>query len=164
VRGSINKRELARMNAESIDRGFAFGPYRLFPWQRLLMESDRPVKLGSRALEILTVLVESAGEIVGKAQLMKRVWPHIVVEEAALRVHMAALRKILGDGRGGRRFIATIPQRGYSFVAPVHQHPTGPSATCTCGAGLVSEIRVPLTNVRPTDYAIFPALELGAAG
>jgi DNA-binding winged helix-turn-helix (wHTH) protein len=152
------------MNAESIDRGFAFGPYRLFPWQRLLMECDRPVKLGSRALEILTVLVENAGEIVGKTQLMKRVWPHIVVEEAALRVHMAALRKILGDGRGGRRFIATIPQRGYSFVAPVRQHPTGHSATCTCGAGLVPAIRAPLSNVHLADYTISPTLEFGAAG
>jgi DNA-binding winged helix-turn-helix (wHTH) protein len=108
------------MNAESITRGFAFGSYRFLPWQRLLLESDRPVKLGSRALEILTVLVENAGEIVGKAQLMRRVWPDNIVEEAALRVHMAALRKILGDGREGRRFIATVPQRGYSFVAPVH--------------------------------------------
>jgi DNA-binding winged helix-turn-helix (wHTH) protein len=152
------------MNAESIDRGFAFGPYQLFPWQRLLMESDRPVKLGSRALEILTVLVENAGQIVGKAQLMKRVWPHIVVEEAALRVHMAALRKILGDGHEGRRFIATVPQRGYCFVAPVHQHPTGHAAECTCGARQVPAIRAPLPNVRPTDYAISPALEFGAAG
>jgi DNA-binding winged helix-turn-helix (wHTH) protein len=152
------------MNAESIDRGFSFGPYRLFPWQRLLMEADRPVKLGSRALEILTVLVENAGQIVEKAQLMKRVWPHIVVEEAALRVHMAALRKILGDGRGGRRFIATVPQRGYSFVVPVHQHPTGHAAACTCQARLVPAIRAPLPNVRPTDYAIPPGLEFGAAG
>jgi DNA-binding winged helix-turn-helix (wHTH) protein len=152
------------MNAESIDRGFVFGPYRLFPWQRLLMERDRPVKLGSRALEILTVLVENAGEIVEKAQLMKRVWPHIVVEEAALRVHMAALRKILGDGRAGRRFIATVPQRGYSFVAPVHQHPTGHAATCTCGARLAPAIGAPLPNVRPADYAIPPAPQWSVTG
>jgi DNA-binding winged helix-turn-helix (wHTH) protein len=152
------------MNAESVQKELAFGPFRLFPWQRLLMESDRPVKLGSRALEILTVLAENAGEIVGKAQLMRRVWPHIVVEEAALRVHMAALRKILGDGRGGRRFIATVPQRGYSFVAPVHQRPTGESAACTCGARLLPAIRVPLSNVRPVDYAIPSVLELGAVG
>jgi DNA-binding winged helix-turn-helix (wHTH) protein len=152
------------MNAETIDQGFAFGPYRLFPWQRLLMESDRPVKLGSRALEILTVLVENAGEIVGKAQLMTRVWPHIVVEEAALRVHMAALRKILGDGREGRRFIATVPQRGYSFVAPVHQHATGASAACTCGARAVPALRVPVPNTRPTDSALSPAPQFAAAG
>jgi DNA-binding winged helix-turn-helix (wHTH) protein len=148
------------MNAQSIERSFAFGPYRLLPWQRLLMESERPVKLGSRALEILTVLVENAGEIVGKAQLMKRVWPQIVVEEAALRVHMAALRKILGDGRGGRRFIATIPQRGYSFVAPVRED----SATCTCGARLAPAIRTPLSNVRPSDYVMATGREIGAAG
>ena len=124
------------MNIELIDRNYAFGPYRLFPWQRLLLESGRPVKLGSRALEILAALVERPGEIVGKAQLMKRVWPHNVVEEAALRVHMAALRKTLGDGRGGRRFIAIIPQRGYSFVAAVHRHPTLDATICQCGARL----------------------------
>jgi len=106
--------------------------------------------------EILTVLVENAGEIVGKAQLMNRVWPHIVVEEAALRVHMAALRKILGDGRGGRRFIATIPQRGYSFVAPVRQHSMSHATTCTCGARLVPAIRTPSSNVRPGDYVMAP--------
>jgi DNA-binding winged helix-turn-helix (wHTH) protein len=146
MRGSINQWEIATMNAETIARGFAFGSYRLLPWQRLLMERDQPVKLGSRALELLTVLVENPGEIVGKAQLMTRVWPDNVVDEAALRVHMAALRKILGDGRDGRRFIATVPQRGYSFVAPVRP------------------ISAPSSPVGLTDYTVSPVLEFAAAG
>ena len=153
------------MNAELIDRGFVFGPFRLLPWQRLLMESDRPVRLGSRALEILAVLVENAGKIVGKAQLMMRVWPHTVVEEAALRVHMAALRKVLGDGRAGRRFIATVPQRGYSFVAAVRQHPASPVSTCTCRAlSVAEEISAPPPAMRLAPYAIPPAQEFAAAG
>jgi DNA-binding winged helix-turn-helix (wHTH) protein len=163
VGGSINKWEIAAMNAESVQQGFVFGPFRLFPWQRLLMESGKPVKVGSRALEILTMLVEHAGEIVGKAQLMKRVWPHIVVEEAALRVHMAALRKILGDGHDGRRFIATVPLRGYSFVAPVRQDPTVHSETCTCGARLTPTIAAPALHMRRPDHATLPALQFGAA-
>lgn len=123
---------------KSIDRDFAFGPFRVLPRQRLLMESERPVRLGSRALEILIALIERAGEVVGKAQLMAQVWPHSVVEEAALRVHMAALRKALGDGRPGRRFIATIPQRGYSFVAPIRQDPVAHLPGCPCGATLLA--------------------------
>jgi predicted ATPase/DNA-binding winged helix-turn-helix (wHTH) protein len=104
------------MNAPSTDQAFDFGPFRLIPSQRSLRENDRPVRLGSRAMDILIVLVASAGEIVGKDDLMGRVWPRSVVDGAALRVHMAALRKVLGDGRAGRRYIATVPQRGYSFV------------------------------------------------
>ncbi len=122
------------------------------------------MRLGSRALEILTVLIENAGEIVGKAQLMMRVWPHNVVEEAALRVHMAALRKILGDGRAGRRFITTVPQRGYSFVAPVREHPTGPLSTCTCGALGVPASSLALPNSGLTDYAMLQGQELDEAG
>lgn len=152
------------MNAQSIDRGFRFGPFQLYPWQRLLMEGDRPIKLGSRALEILTVLVENAGEIVGKAQLMKRVWPHNVVEEAALRVHMAALRKILGDGRARRRFIVTVPQRGYSFVAPVHPHPTVHSSTYAFEAHQGSATTASVTMASVTDYVPVPAQEIPAAG
>ena len=84
-----------------------------------MLEDEKPLRLGSRALEILIALVEHAGETVLKDQLIARVWPNTVVEEGALRVHVAALRKALGDGRGGNRFIANIPGRGYSLVAPV---------------------------------------------
>jgi predicted ATPase/DNA-binding winged helix-turn-helix (wHTH) protein len=96
-----------------------FGPFRLLPAQQLLLEGERPVRLGSRALEILIVLVERAGELVSKGELMARVWPSTVVEENNLKVHVAALRRSLGDGQPGRRYLATIPGRGYRFVAPV---------------------------------------------
>jgi DNA-binding winged helix-turn-helix (wHTH) protein len=91
--------------------------------QRLLLEGERPVKVGSRSLEILMVLVANAGRLIGKAQLMASVWPSNIVEEAALRVHVASLRKALGDGLPGRRYITTVPQRGYAFVAPVRRDP-----------------------------------------
>jgi len=126
------------MNAESIDYGFEFGPFRLLPRQRLLLEGEKPVRVGSRALEILMVLVANAGRLIGKAQLMASVWPHNIVEEAALRVHMAALRKALGDGLPGRRYITTVPQRGYAFVASVRQDPLIPVPTCPCGASIVA--------------------------
>src|SRR5580698_3778350 len=74
----------------------AFGTFRLFVTQRVLIEGDRAVRLGSRALEILFALLEHPGELVRKARLFQRVWPDVVVEEGTLRVHIAALRKVLG--------------------------------------------------------------------
>src|SRR5215472_12871432 len=101
------------------DETYVFGCFQLIPAQRLLLDSGRPLRLGSRALEILITLVESAGETVSKDQLIDRVWPDTVVDEGALRVHVAAVRKALGDGREGNRFIVSNPGRGYGFVAPV---------------------------------------------
>lgn len=97
----------------------SFGPFRLLPTQFLLLEGHKPVRLGSRALEILIVLLERAGELVSKQELMSRVWPDIFVEPANLAVHISALRRMLRDGRDGNRFIINIPGRGYSFVASV---------------------------------------------
>jgi DNA-binding winged helix-turn-helix (wHTH) protein len=99
---------------------FSFGPFCLLPTQFLLLEGDKPVLLGSRALEILIVLLERRGELVGKQELMARVWPNIFVEPANLTVHVSALRRSLRDGQQGNRFIINIPGRGYCFVAPVN--------------------------------------------
>ncbi len=101
------------------ERIVSFGSFRLFTAQRLLMERDRAVRLGSRALDILIVLVERAGELVGKRELMRVVWPDTVVGEANLTVHLSALRRALGDGQAGNRYILNIPGRGYRFVGPV---------------------------------------------
>jgi DNA-binding winged helix-turn-helix (wHTH) protein len=106
---------------DSAGSGFLFGPFRLFPSERLLTESGKPLRLGSRALEILIVLVERAGDLVSKNELMARVWPATNVVEDNLSVHVAALRRTLGDGKGGHRYIITIPGRGYCFVARVTQ-------------------------------------------
>ena len=85
----------------------------------MLLEGDSPVRLGSRALDILTALVERAGEMVSKTDLIARVWPDTFVEESALRVHISGLRRALGDGQPGRRYLANVPGRGYRFVAPI---------------------------------------------
>ncbi|MHC2331704.1 winged helix-turn-helix domain-containing protein [Bradyrhizobium sp. USDA 4454] len=97
----------------------SFGPFRLHPTQLLLLEGDKPVCLGSRALEILIALLERRGELVSKQDLMARVWPNVFVEPANLTVHMSALRRALRDGRDGHRFIVNIPGRGYCFVGRV---------------------------------------------
>jgi DNA-binding winged helix-turn-helix (wHTH) protein len=96
-----------------------FGPFRLFPGRRLLLKDNSPVQLGSRALEILIALVEHPGELVSKNDLMRRVWPDTTVVEANLSVHIAGLRRALGDGREGNRYLLNMPGRGYRFVAPI---------------------------------------------
>ena len=99
------------------------GPYVYHPRRRLILDGDRPLRMGGRALDILQVLVQRAGSVVSKDELIAEVWPTSVVEDINLRVHIAALRRALGDGQNGQRYIVNIPQRGYSFIAPVQQMP-----------------------------------------
>ncbi|MGH8389456.1 MAG: ATP-binding protein [Pseudomonas sp.] len=107
---------LRELNSDTVLR---FGPYAFHLNQRLVLEGDQPLRLGGRALDILQVLVEHAGSVVSKENLIAQVWPKTVVEEINLRVHVAALRRALRDGQDGHCYITTIPQRGYSFVASV---------------------------------------------
>ena len=97
----------------------SFGPFRLLAAQRLLLDGEKPVRLGSRAFDILTSLVERPGEVVGKEELIARAWPQTFVEELNLKIQVSALRRALGDGQGGHRYVVTVPGRGYNFVAPV---------------------------------------------
>ena len=99
-------------------REISFGPFRLLPAQFLLLEGDKPVLLGSRALHILMVLLERPGELVTRQELMARVWPNLFVDPATLTVHISALRRALRDGRDGNRFIINVRGRGYCFVTP----------------------------------------------
>jgi predicted ATPase/DNA-binding winged helix-turn-helix (wHTH) protein len=85
---------------------------------RLLERDGRPVKLGGRAFDILIALADRAGQIVSQTDLIQRAWPNLVVEEVNLRSQITRLRRVLGDGRDGARYIATIPGRGYSLVIP----------------------------------------------
>jgi|SRR5208337_1088582 len=107
-----------RINASST-AAIMFGAFCLLPTQRLLLEADQPVRLGSRALDILIAIIERHGELVTKKELMERVWPSITVVEANLAVHISALRRALRDGQGGNRYLINIPGQGYRFVAPI---------------------------------------------
>jgi predicted ATPase len=101
------------------EQGYAFGPFTVIPAQRLLLEEGRQIRLGSRAIDILIALLARAGQVVSKNDLMAVAWPNMHVEEANLRVHIGALRKVLGDRGSTARFIENIPGRGYCFVAKV---------------------------------------------
>jgi len=116
----------------SAEGAISFGPFRLLPAQRLLLEGDRPVRLGSRALDILIALVERPGEVLGKDELMARVWPNTFVDEGNLKFQISVLRRTLG---GGNRYFVNVPGRGYSFAVPVARteqtRPAAPRATTT---------------------------------
>ena len=100
-------------------RAFRSVPFSFFPSSNCFSTAAPPVTLGSRAREILAALVERPGLVVSKKDLIARVWPETFVEEGNLKVHVATLRRALGDGVNGKRFISNIPGRGYSFIAPV---------------------------------------------
>ena len=110
--------------------GLSFGPFNLVAGERLLTKDGVPVDLGARALDMLIALISTPNEVVSKKDLMSRVWPDVTVEEGSLRFHMASLRKALGDGTDGARYITTLAGRGYCFVAPVSRASSAaPAAT-----------------------------------
>jgi predicted ATPase/DNA-binding winged helix-turn-helix (wHTH) protein len=128
--------------------GMGFGPFRLLPRHRVLLEDGDPVHLGSRALDILIALTERPGELVDKTQLMARIWPDRFVEEVNLRFQIAGLRRALGDGRRGNRYIATSSGQGYRFVAPVtHVEQPAPAAPSIAPATYKHNLPAPLTRL-----------------
>jgi TolB-like protein len=105
-----------------------FGPFRLHLERRQLSREGAPVKLGSRATEILCMLVAARGEVVTKDQLLAHVWQGVVVEENAIQVHVSALRKALDQGDAGSSgWVMTIPGRGYRFTGPIQEPPKSPT-------------------------------------
>lgn len=101
----------------------AFGPFCLDLRKRVLLRDGQPVALAPKTIDILVALVEDAGNLVEKAELMQRVWPDAFVEEANLSKNIYALRNLLGRGADGREYIETVPKRGYRFVAEVRELP-----------------------------------------
>ncbi len=110
---------LTHMHRNVVHRKLKFGPFELSIGERVLRRDGRVLPLGDRALDILTYLADRSGEVIAKRELMDHVWSDVTVEEGSLRVHVAAIRKALGDGQFGNRYIANIKGRGYSFVGTV---------------------------------------------
>src|SRR5688572_11308586 len=103
---------------------YAFGPYRLDAVKRVLLRDGVMVPLPPKAVEVLVVLVQSAGQLVEKSELLARVWPDTFVEDGNLSVNIFTLRKALGEANGEGEYIRTVPRRGYTFIAEVT---TGPA-------------------------------------
>ena len=98
-----------------------FGPFTLSPSERLLERDGVPVRLGGRALDLLVALVDSAGEIVSKKDLIARVWANLVVDEGSLRFHMVAVRRALGEGEGGSGYIVNTPMFNVNYICRQRQ-------------------------------------------
>src|SRR5262249_3864791 len=113
-RSEISSTIRGRSGPAAENETFQFGGFRLLRRQRKLLVDGTKIELGSRAFDLLLVLLEADGSLVTKDELLRRVWPGIIVTEANLKVQVSALRKALGDGRD---FIRTECGRGYRFTA-----------------------------------------------
>ena len=120
----------------------AFGPFQLRAAERLLEKDGVPLKLGSRALDILIALVDRAPGIVSKRELLARAWPDLIVDEGSLRFHIAALRKVLGEGESGCRYVTNVAGRGYCFAAPVFRPDDKPPWAGSLRAGRAESLGV----------------------
>lgn len=100
-------------------QAYTFGTFQFVPARQMLRNQECAVRVGCRALDVLSVLVERPGEVISKAELIARAWPTTTVDESNLKVTMVALRKALDDDASSARFIATVNGRGYQFIAPV---------------------------------------------
>src|SRR5262245_15538663 len=98
---------------------YEFGPFRLDAGERLLLRAGDAVPLAPKTFDVLLAFVEQPGHLLEKEVLLKTVWPDSFVEENNLTDNIFRLRKALGEGENGRKFIETIPKRGYRFVADV---------------------------------------------
>src|SRR5579863_8446519 len=140
---------MAEHDAIETAKPVSFGTFRLEPARQVLWEGDTRIPLGSRAIDIPIALVERAGELLSKDDLISRVWPNTFVEEANLRVHIANLRRALRDGQSGNRYIETDPGRGYRFVAPLLQATTATDRVAT--EPVIINLPGTLTNVIGRD-------------
>jgi len=139
---------------------YEFGNFRLHAAQRRLTDcSDgRAIELTAKALDALHLLVRRPGELLDKPTLIAAVWPNVVVEENNLNQVISALRRALGDGSGGRRFIVTVPGRGYQFVAPVRESHDEPRSVAAAAAVAAA----PPTSSTCESIAVLPFASLSS--
>src|ERR1700690_2865897 len=107
------------MSGADVRRKLRLGPFELSIGERVLRREGVALPLGGRALDLLIYLADRPGEVIAKQELIDHVCGDVTVEEGSLRVHVAAIRKALGDGQSGNRYIANVKGRGYSFVGTV---------------------------------------------
>ena len=134
--------------ADRSTRVYEFGDFRLDRGKRVLLrQGGAPVPLASKALETLTYLVEHAGAVLDKDELMRAVWPDTAVEENNLNQSISVLRRLFGEVRGEHRYIATVPGRGYQFVATVR---------------IAAEASSPRERPGETSIAVLPFVNVSA--
>jgi serine/threonine-protein kinase len=134
---------------------YEFGGFQMDPERRVLSRGGAPVPLTPKAFDILLLLVERRGEVVGKDQLMALAWPDVAVEENNLTRNISTVRKSLGESPGEHDYIVTVPGRGYRFVAEVSElgEGGGPTTAGTPAVGALTRDRLrvspdPLRSLR----------------
>src|SRR5215472_18739400 len=123
------------------DKTYQFGSFRLDILERQLACDRRVIPMRAKVFDTLCVLVQHAGRLVHKDELMKAIWPDSVVEENNLEHNLCVLRKVLGQNHRGQKIIETVPRQGYRFVAKVHaldeaKEPAGALLTAPAVAAL----------------------------
>src|SRR5262245_19991249 len=129
------------------DHIYEFGPFCLDVAERMLMRAGEAIPLQPKAFDLLHVLVQHQGHLLEKDELLKVVWPDTIVEEVNLANNISVLRKALGEGGNGQRFIETVPRRGYRFVAGVRQIERAPVEE---ESAIVTPVAEPLSLTTPT--------------
>lgn len=105
--------------SQQAKRLYEFGAFRLDAQERLLLRDGEIVPLTPKAFDMLLTLVENSGRLLGKQELMQRLWPDSFVEEGSLAQNVSLLRRVLGENPEGQKFIETVPRRGYRFIGSV---------------------------------------------
>ncbi|WP_428659045.1 ATP-binding protein [Reyranella sp.] len=119
VAAGAARRDGSQARHGAAERSYAFGEFCLLPDRQALLHAGQPVRIGSRALDILSLLVQRAGELVSRSELEAYAWPGTFVHESNLKVHVSALRRVLRAGSDEPGVILNIPGRGYRFTLPV---------------------------------------------
>ena len=151
---------------QTMKDAFSFGPFRLYPGKRILRKDGTVVSLGSRAFDMLVAMVEHNGKVLTPGELMAIAWPGLIVDDSNVRVQVANLRRTLGCGRDGARYIANVAGRGYCFVEPVRRiesvdHPSPTTSEPGVAPGAPHVDRVTQTSGSLSSFP--PPLE-GAIG
>src|SRR5580704_6412167 len=135
--------------ADNLYHFYEFGPFRLDAGEKLLYRGQNHVQLTLKALHTLLILVQKSGQVVGKTELMDKVWPQIFVQESTLTQNIFILRKALGRSPDGSEYIETVPRRGYRFSSIVRE---GWIERPAAGLAFVSQgSRAPMVSSPKTD-------------
>ena len=139
-----------------------FGRFCLMPDRREILLEDQPIRLGSRAFDVLMALIEARGSVVSKDELLARVWPNQIVEENNLEVQVSTLRAVFGAERG---LIRTVSRRGYQFTGEISFPPATTDAQLRAGAGAVppTNLPQPFSDLIGRDSDLLEILRLAAS-
>ncbi|HEX4945550.1 MAG TPA: DPP IV N-terminal domain-containing protein, partial [Blastocatellia bacterium] len=150
------------------NNGYEFGTFRLDAAERLLLRDGEVVPLTPKSFDLLLMLIAQHGHLLEKDELLKRVWPDTIVEEANLASNISLIRKALGEGENGQKFIETVPKRGYRFVAEVRvaeQTEFGDAATLPVAEEARSEaLSRPVKQRRKIAFLPLSVLVLAVGG